>query len=116
MDDTTIVLRKLMDGCSARHTVLANNLANANTPGFKRADVDFKDALADALKSGNTEMLVRAKPEVRTDRESQARPDGNNVSAQKELGLLSLNGLVYETAAKTLSKKYERLQMAIKGK
>ena len=47
--DTSIVgIEKAMQGSLLRQQVLANNLANANTPGFKRSDVDFQSALAQA--------------------------------------------------------------------
>ena len=48
--DTTMVgLERAMSGSQLRQQVLANNLANANTPGFKRSDVDFHAALAQAF-------------------------------------------------------------------
>src|ERR1700682_507083 len=43
---TVGMLKNAMDGASTAHGVIANNIANVNTPNFRRADVSFKDALA----------------------------------------------------------------------
>jgi flagellar basal-body rod protein FlgB len=52
--DTSIVgIEKAMQGSLLRQQVLANNIANANTPGYQRSDVDFQSALAQAFSSGS---------------------------------------------------------------
>jgi flagellar basal-body rod protein FlgB len=48
-DTTQIALERALAGSSLRQQALANNIANANTPGYQRVDVDFHQALADAL-------------------------------------------------------------------
>lgn len=48
-DTTFQVLEKALDGSSHRHRVLANNIANVNTPGFKRTDISFQEDLRKAL-------------------------------------------------------------------
>ncbi|MFH0880983.1 MAG: flagellar basal body rod protein FlgB, partial [Lentisphaerota bacterium] len=50
MDETTQVLNKMLDVSALRQRVLANNLANINTPGYKRLDVKFRDELTDAIR------------------------------------------------------------------
>jgi len=99
-----------------RHAVLANNLANVNTPGFKRNDVDFKKTLADALKSGDVAKLAVAQPEIKTDRTAQANGNGNSVSTQTEIGLMGENSLLYTLSAQALGLKYQYLHKAISGK
>jgi flagellar basal-body rod protein FlgB len=42
MDTTIKILEKIMDGCALRHKVLADNLANSETPNYKRKDVNFR--------------------------------------------------------------------------
>lgn len=114
-DTKIVLLKKLMDGCAARQIVLANNLANANTPGFTRSDLSFREALAGALDSHDSRALAGLRPKLEVDKNSSAREDGNNVSAQKELGMMAQNGLLYEVTTRALSSSYARLLAAIKG-
>lgn len=114
-DQTDILLKSLMDACATRQSVLANNVANANTPGFTRSDLEFKTAMSNALKAGDSEALARFRPQVREDLSSRARQDGNNVSIQKELGNMAQNRLLYDISALALSAKYSRLRAVIKG-
>ena len=53
-DITFQVLEKALDGSSSRHRVLANNIANVNTPGFKRGEVSFQEELRRALDCANS--------------------------------------------------------------
>ena len=106
----------MLDGCAARHRVLANNLANSSTPGFRRKDVTFKKALSEAVQSGNPKQIEDVQPKVFADTTSPCREDGNNVSSRKELGLMAENSLLYEVSAKALSAKYQGLRKAIRGK
>jgi flagellar basal-body rod protein FlgB len=52
-DVTSAALEVAARGAERRQAVLADNLANVNTPGFKRSDVSFEDSLAGALRSGS---------------------------------------------------------------
>ncbi len=115
MDETILLLNKMMDGASMRHRVLANNLANANTPGFKRQDVKFRDALASALDSGMRLNLKSAQPEVYEDLIQPSRPDGNTVSPHVEMGLMNENQVLYQFSAQAIQSKFARLKSAIKG-
>jgi len=116
MDETPILLKKMMDGCMVRHSVLANNIANVNTPGFKRQDVDFKKALADAIKSGDPVKLGSAESQIKTDRSARSNENGNSVSMQKEIGMMADNSLLYSFSAMTMSDKFARMRKAISGK
>jgi flagellar basal-body rod protein FlgB len=117
MSDATIsLLKSLMDGCATRQTVLANNVANANTAGYTRSDVDFKDALAHALADKDPDLAVRqAHPEIHADSKTERRENGNNVSLQRELGMMAENRLLYDLSAQALTANYSRLREAIRG-
>jgi flagellar basal-body rod protein FlgB len=117
MNNPTIALLKgMLDGCAERQTVLANNVANVNTPGFTRSDTNFREALTQALASHNPEQaLAQVHTTVKADRLTQRHENGNNVSLQRELGLSSENKLLYDLAAQSLSAKYARLRSAIRG-
>lgn len=105
-----------MDGCAIRQTVLANNVANANTPGFTRSDVDFKGALAQAIAGKDPELAVsQVHPTTYGDVKTPRREDGNNVSLQKELGMMAENRLLYDLSAQALAAKYSGMRAAIRG-
>ena len=115
MSEQIEMLKKMVDACAMRHRLLANNIANANTDGFKRQDVDFKAALANAIKSGKPGEISNVQPEVYTDKSSKARANGNNVSIQKEMGSLMDNTMLYKFTTRALSRKFNRLKSVIKG-
>jgi flagellar basal-body rod protein FlgB len=78
-----------------RHEVLANNLANAETPGFQRSDVDFHTTLAQAMKSGAPSAIENAT--FTPQRENQTlRADGNGVDVDVESADLAKNSLEYD--------------------
>ena len=114
MDDSTIILKKMMDVCSLRQTVLANNIANANTSNFKRQDVDFKKAFAKALKSGESSKLSEIKAEVTVDKSATVSANGNSVSLQNELTRITDNNMLYALSTKALTLKYRTMKKAMK--
>jgi flagellar basal-body rod protein FlgB len=117
MSDPTIALLKIMlDGCVERQAVLANNVANANTPGFTRSDVDFNEALNRALASNDPEKaMAQTNFKIQEDHLTPRRENDNNVSLQRELGLQSENKVLYDVAAQALSLKIARMRAAIRG-
>ena len=115
MNETTLILNKVLDTASLRHKVLANNLANASTPGFKRQDVDFQSALKSAIETGSKEAIEKVQPRVVEDTSVASRPDGNSVSTHIEMTQMTENSLLYDFATKALSAKYARMKSAIKG-
>lgn len=107
------ILRKVLDGCALRHQVLAENVANANTPGYVRRDVVFRDALVQAMDSGRQGAVGSVLPEIEADDTSTARADGNNVSMHKEMAALSENTLLYSAAASFMKSKFQTLHKSI---
>jgi len=63
-DATLKVIGKMLDGCAARHNAIAANLANAETPGYKRVDVRFEEQLAKAIDSGDARQIDAVRPET----------------------------------------------------
>lgn len=114
-DVTTMALTKSLDGVAMRHRVIANNIANAETPGFTRSDVSFEEQLKQALASGidDEASVERISPETVPDSTSQTRPDGNNVSIDKEMADLTKNSLSYETLTQLTNLKFSMLKQAI---
>jgi flagellar basal-body rod protein FlgB len=111
----TVALR----GAAARQAALTNNLANVDTPGFIRTDVEFEQALAVALDQarrtpGRSGKRMEHIPlGFRQDRSSPPRADGNNVDIDGEMTALARNSLRYRAAAEMLSAHIRLLRTAI---
>ncbi|GAB6152475.1 flagellar basal body rod protein FlgB [Desulfosporosinus burensis] len=121
------VLEKGLNASSLRQKVLADNVANVDTPGFKRSDVDFQQALNAALgTSGSTLSLKTSVPRhfaigtaenqslVQTDHSTSLRNDSNNVDIDREMTNVAENGLYYNALTRTISSQLGMLRMVIK--
>ncbi|HHV79730.1 MAG TPA: flagellar basal body rod protein FlgB [Firmicutes bacterium] len=122
-------LERCMELCSKRHTLIANNIANVNTPGYKRLDLDFESAMRQEIArqtgTGSKVPLWKTDPAhqdlpesspitvVQTDSGTVHRNDGNNVDVDYEMSLLAQNEITYETAARLLSGEFGLLWKAI---
>lgn len=92
LDTTQLALTRAISGATLRGTVLSNNIANADTPGFQPSDVDFHSALAGALDSGS-KALQDLSFEPEQGPPLALRADGNGVDAEAESAKLAENGL-----------------------
>ncbi len=109
----TSVLTQVMDAAAIRHSVLSQNIANVNTPGYKRLDVAFEDALGEHLKRGDLTGLAHLKPRIFEEQNLPARHDGNNVDVDQEVGQLGKNALLYETYTQLMGAHLASMQRAI---
>ena len=100
-----------------RQEVLANNLANVNTPGYKREDVQFDGVLSKALaaaKAGDSSNLDALRPEVQTDSSAVAmRADGNSVDVDQEMAYVAENNIRYNALVQLAQKKLETMKYVI---
>lgn len=101
-----------MDVYALRHEVTANNIANANTPGFKRSYVPFESELRELLEEGKG-SLDDLEPEVRVDEMTQAREDGNNVDMEQETAEMVKNSLRYSAAGSVLRTRFSMYRYVI---
>ena len=111
-DTTQLGLQRAISGAAMRQEVLANNLANAETPGFRRSDVDFHSALAQAMSTGDSSAVdnVTFSPE----QEQQVmRADGNGVDIDVESANMAKNGLEYEALVSVDKARIQILQTAM---
>jgi flagellar basal-body rod protein FlgB len=115
--DVTFQTLDLALGASGkRQEVLANNLANVNTPGYKRLDVQFDGMLAKAVESaraGDRTELVKLRPGVATDESVTVRADGNSVDVDQEMANLAENNIRYNALVQLTQKKLEGLKYVI---
>lgn len=111
-DTTQVTLERAMAGAAMRHSAIAANLANVNTPGYRRTDVDFHSALAQAMDRGTPE---RATFSVQSDPTAPMRADGSSVDADAEGAALARNALEQESIAMVLKVRAQIVQTAIGG-
>lgn len=111
MDRDLAPLAAALTAAGLRHRVLAHNLANANTPGFKRFRVEFESRLAAALAAGQDPAGVT--PAVVRETGSRSRPDGNNVDVELEMAQLAENQLWQAALVRQVSEHFARLRTVI---
>ena len=112
IDNTQLGLERAISGASMRQSVLANNLANAETPGFRRMDLDFHGALAMAMKSTDAATIEATNFTPQQDGQTM-RADGNGVDVDTESAAMAKNGLEYEALVSVAKARISILQSAM---
>lgn len=139
---TSQVVHKALDGLALRHKTIASNLANVDTPGFRRRDVQFEGLLKNALReSGQTPggvadsetMALRVsrpehisnvrrfdsvegiQPEVTEMQDFEYRTDGNSVDVETEMAQLARNTQRYIALSSLESRSFKSLRGIISG-
>jgi flagellar basal-body rod protein FlgB len=112
IDNTQLALERAISGASMRQSVLANNLANAETPGFQRSDVDFHSALTQAMDTGDAATIDAVQFTPRQDPQT-LRADGNGVDIDTESAAMAKNGLEYEALVSVAKSRIEIFQSAM---
>jgi flagellar basal-body rod protein FlgB len=108
------LIQLLMDAAVARQRVIAKNLANVDTPGFRAKEVRFSKDLEDALDQGAGDL---SGIEIETiERDGPVKPDGNSVDLDRELSELSGNALAYQALITLVSMKTNLVRSAIAGR
>lgn len=116
------VLDRAADASWTRNDVLANNIANADTPGYKRKDVQFESYLSDAVAGTDSLDATVAAMDLNqlnaTTYTEQAglsyRMDGNNVDISTENVELAKNQLKYYTLMNSINQEFSRLKSALR--
>jgi flagellar basal-body rod protein FlgB len=131
-DLTFTLLRKGLDALSARNTVIANNIANIETPNYKAADVAFEDSLRRAIvldapnlrltETDPAHLNRRGEQQQRLEElhhrtfrrnDTSMRKDGNNVDVENEMIRLAETGLNYQAMSTLATKKLALMRMVI---
>ena len=105
LDPLVSNLERYMDLLSARQKLVASNIANADTPGYKTRDIDFQSEFRNALDT--------ARPRVANVSGLKTKNDGNNVSIDRESRLLSENSIRFNIASTLLKSRLRALRSAI---
>jgi len=89
-------------------------VANANTPGYKRVDVDFHSALSAALDSSDRDKsLANIQFTAEQDGSGAVRADGNGVDVDHEMAALTENNLEFQAIAGVLRQQFRTLETVI---
>ena len=118
------VLNKAASASWKRNEVIANNIANVDTPGYKRKDVQFETFLMSALtvdssldKRVSNIRLDSLNPQVYTDYSNLSyRLDGNNVDIDTESANLAENQIRYYALMDSMTQEFNRLKMVLQNK
>ena len=106
---TFVAMNSALDGLSMRQRVIADNIANLQTPGFRAGRVSFEASLADAVRQGTGAVSAAVS---RSD--EPARADGNNVNLDTEtLSAIDTN-LRYELATRAVDGTFDKLRTAMR--
>lgn len=129
---TQLMLNKSMDVGALRNEVIADNIANVDTPKFKRREVIFEENLKKMLQTGtgtaklkinDTRHFTLAKepggvavPEVRVMQDLSYRNDENNVDIDVESAKLAKNKIMYDSVSQSMGEELTLLRLAITGR
>lgn len=105
LDPVAVSLERYMDLLSLRQKLVASNIANADTPGYKTRDIDFQREYQAVLNGGTPAAEEVAGLETRN--------DGNNVSVDREARLLAENAMRFQMASGLMRAQIRQVRSAI---
>lgn len=122
------ITTKALNASWKRNEIIANNIANANTPNFKRSDVVFNEILKDYLKKDNIKLKTTHEKHIQPGIDKiedlnyrivnsgnyQTRRDGNNVDIDVEMAELAKNHIVYNTLANQVNNNIQKIKMVLR--
>ena len=110
--------KKMLDATVLRHEAIASNLANLETPQYKRLDLapSFSTELQAAVASQNSGQLAGIRPSLAVDASAVAsKQDGNSVQLETELMQLNQNTLAHTLETQLVTGELLRLRLAVTG-
>jgi len=116
---TYVASKRMLDATALRQQAIASNIANLETPGYRRVDLsaNFTEELKRAVASGNSEQIAGLRPMLALDPTAVAvNRDGNNVQLEKELLSLSQNSLAHAVETHLVTSGLLKLRAAITGR
>ena len=112
-------VKRMLDATVLRQEAIASNLANVETPHYKRVDVSptFASELSQAISSGSPAAVSSLKPTIVVDQNAVAQNrDGNSVQLEKEMMNLQKNMVAQHLQTQMLSGTFNKLRAAIRGR
>lgn len=117
MDKTQNLISYLQAGIKAenfRQKAIASNVANMQTPGYRRIDVNFRDMLSKVMDQDEQVNLDEMELETFHPLNTPVNSEGNDVSLDLEVGEMVKNSLKHKTYTRILSKIYSQMEAAAK--
>ncbi len=115
-DKNVVLLSKLLDLTTSKNKVIANNIANVNTPGYKKSDVSFEKELLKAVESKNINKIKDLQESIFLSKDISTKKDGNNVDLDQELVKFYQMSDRHNIYLEILSKKFNGMIAAIQGR
>ncbi len=109
-DGVANVLHGALNGISFRQNVIADNIANVDTPGFRATSVDFETPLRSAIASGDTTGASAEFTATPTD--TPVGVNGNNVDLRKETLAAMQSQYQFQMVSRAVSDRHERMRTA----
>jgi len=110
------IIEKSLDVCWLREEVISQNIANYDTPGYKRKTVSFEEYLGEALDSKNRKNVNVDKIDIKVEEDHSnlsMRLDGNNVDIDSEMSSLAKNSIKYNVLIQSLNAGFSRFKTVI---
>ena len=120
------ILEKSLNLSWLKNETISNNIANVNTPNYKREDIRFESVLNDTISSPSVKTKLTHEKHmpvqsfgtmnkgITKDFLSKTRKDGNNVNIDVEMANLAKNQLIYNTLSQRISGHFSKLKLVIK--
>ncbi|MGF7057175.1 flagellar basal body rod protein FlgB [Brassicibacter mesophilus] len=122
----TDFLKRALDGSWNRMEAISSNIANVNTPGYKKMVVDFENVLMNEIENKGISLstthgkhisknsyLNGSEPFIRRDMSGKTRRDGNNVNIDVETADLAKNTIMYNSLIKQISRQFNTIETVI---
>jgi flagellar basal-body rod protein FlgB len=116
MSETESIMELIDAGIRAqtlRQKAIANNIANLETPRYRRIDVKFEELLAKCLRSSEEFDLSDIEAELYRPKNTPVKSNGNDVNLEAEIGQMIKDTLRHKAYIRLLSKKYNQIDLAI---
>lgn len=107
-------LARMIDVAEQRHSVISQNIANVNTPGYRARDLEFEAALAGQLRGNGDSPVTETETQIVYQAGLSVRTDGNNVDLDREVGQLNQNALLHQTYTQVLAGYFDAMRRAIR--
>ena len=129
-DSTITLLEQALDFRAERHTRIASNIANVETSRYQATDIEFEEALKEAIPTDNSPAVtythprhlparlrdrVAISPNLIYRKSAGVGNDLNSVDVDTEMAQLAQNNLLYNATAQLLAKKFTSIRLAIDG-
>jgi|SRR5271170_4401155 len=118
-DSNYLAAKRMLDVTVLRHDAIASNLANIETPNYKRLDVSpsFESQLKQAVASRDPEQIAGIQPELTVDnRAVSGRSDGNTVQLETEMLKLNQNMVEHALEVQLVTNRLSTMRLAITGR